>query len=132
MTSLVLVLSVAVVAPAAVAEPMEAPDSTRPVLEEDDPTATRLQLKYPTYDGPTEPGESPYVITEPLYHEQRSAGYISSVANSRGMTAGGGAVSPGTMSGPGAILVSQRGYEVTRSTHQETRKSLKKLIRQLD
>lgn len=129
---LVLALWVALLAPAAVAQPYEAPDPDRPVSEEDDPTATRFRLKYPTYDGPVEPSDSPYVIHEPLYAEQRSAGYNASVADSLGMTAGAGPISPGTMSGPGAILVSPRGTETARSTHQEARRSLKKLIRMLD
>jgi hypothetical protein len=129
---LVLLVSVSLLTPAVLAESYEAPDSKHSVIQEDDPTAKRLQLKYPTYDGPVEPNENPYVIQQPLYPEQREAGYISSVADSRGLTSGAGPISPGAMSGPGAILVSPRGTEAARSTHQEARRSLKKLIRILD
>ena len=128
---LVLVLSAALLATAALAQPYEVRDPTRPVQEEDDPRATRLQLKYPTYDGPVDP-DNPYVIQVPLYPEQQRATYLSSVAGSPGIPSAAGALSPAAVSGPGAVLAAPWGSGNARSSHQDARRSLKKLIRQLD
>jgi hypothetical protein len=125
---------VGLLAPSAFPQLIEDPsakfDERQALLDPDAPGATRFRLKYPHELGPED--ENPYVIQEPLYPEQqRGSNVNTSLASSRGLTTGASAVAPSAMTGPGAIL-SGRGSGSARSSHQDARRALKKVIRQLD
>jgi hypothetical protein len=130
-------LSMALLATAALAQPVEdpptGPEPRQYVMEEDHPLGRYIRPKYPFMKGPDEPpGDNPYLITEPLYPERRGTAYNQSVASSQGMTAvGSSSVSPSALTGPGAILAAPRGSGSARSSHQDARRGLKKVIRQL-
>ena len=135
--TLAFVLSVALLSTAGFAQPVEDPPTGPPnqqyVMEEDHPLGRYIRPKYPFMSGPDDPTEeNPYVITEPLYPERRGTAYTSSVASSQGLGAvGAPAVAPSGVTGPGAILASPRASGTARSSHQDARRSLKKVIRQL-
>jgi len=121
---------------AAVAQPVEdpplGPDLKEYVLEVDDPRGIRIRAKYPFESGPDEPDDNPWVINEPLYPEQQRGNNINtSIASSQGLNSGGAAVAPTAMTGAGAILSAPRGSGSARSPHQDARRGLKKVIRQL-
>ena len=121
---------------AAAAQPVEdpplGPDMREYVLEVDDPRGIRIRAKYPSQTGPDEPGHNPWVINEPLYPEQqRGSNVNTSIAASQGLSSGGATATPTAMSGPGAILSAPRGSGSARSPHQDARRGLKKVIRQL-
>jgi hypothetical protein len=130
---LVAVLVLSLLAPAAPAQPVEdpptGPDPKHYVIDQDDPTKGRLfRMKYPFEYGPQE--ENPYTIKEPLYPERQSNMMANSVTGGAGVMAGGPQAMPTAISGSGAIL-SPRGSGSARSSHQDARRSLKKVIRQL-
>jgi len=129
---LVVVMFVGLLAPSAFAQLIEDPrakfDERQALLDPDAPGATRFRLKYPYELGPED--ENPYVIQEPLYPERNGNNINTSLASSRGMTTGAPAVAPSAMTGPGAVF-SGRGSGSARSSHQDARRALKKVIRQL-
>jgi hypothetical protein len=131
LVTLAFVLSVALLTTAGLAQPVEDPPTGPPVnqyvMEEDHPLGRYIRPKYAFMSGPDEPGDNPYLITEPLYPERRGTAYHQSAAGA----AGAAAVSPSGVTGPGAILASPRATGSARSSHQDARRSLKKVIRQL-
>ena len=133
---LIVVALVGFLSTAAVAQPVEnpplGPDSKEYVLEVEDPKGIRIRAKYPFQWGPDEPNDNPWVIQEPLYPEQQRENQVNtSIASSQGLNAGGPGPTPTAMNGAGAILSAPRGSGSARSPHQDARRGLKKVIRQL-
>ena len=133
---LIVVALVGFLSTAAVAQPVEnpplGPDSKEYVLEVDDPRGMRIRAKYPFQSGPDEPDDNPWVIQEPLYPEQQRVNNVNtSIAASQGLSSGGTGAVPTAMNGAGAILSAPRGSGSARSPHQDARRGLKKVIRQL-
>jgi hypothetical protein len=125
----------AVLATAAVAQaPVDAPtahEGDHYITEVDRPYGTRFQLTTRYSEGPHEPAENPYYITEPLTLEGRGTQVTTSLASSQGAVAAGSQAVTGDVMGPGAIMSAGRGAGQASSSQQDARRSLKKLIKQL-
>ena len=133
---LIFVAMVGFLSTAAVAQvaedPPRNPGAREYLFEVEDPISPWIRAKYPVRSGPDEPNDDPWVINEPLYTEQQRGNNINtSIASSQGLNSGGAAVAPTAMTGAGAILSAPRGSGSARSPHQDARRGLKKVIRQL-
>ena len=135
LASSVFIVMVVLWASAAVAQAVEdpplGPEPKQYALEVDDPRGIRIAAKYPYQSGPEDPDTSPWVIQEPMQAERGGSNINTSLATSQGLNTGGPSVSPSVMTGPGAILSAPRGSGSARSSHQDARRGLKKVIRQL-
>ena len=132
--SLVFLLVAGVVVSTAVAQTGPRSSDLRNDLVHEDNRAGghRIQAKYVWQEGPTNDlNENPYQIDEPFTPEGRGDRVTTSMASSQGhLSLGSQAISIDSI-GPGAVFSAPRGMGRASSSHQNARRGINRVIKQL-